>query len=180
MEASAIKGLEDIFIEVGGKLCDLIGWRRAMGQVYMLLYIADSPLSIEDMAERINMSKSTVWAIVKKLQRLCAVNKAWGKEKEGYTAERDLNVILKNGVLPELNSKLLFASSYLERANELLADFCRDASEENLAELTKYRSFIDDFTQYKNKLDFFLKQVLLLNSKNKFESGKRKAVQSLE
>ncbi len=159
MEVKVTNKLEGVFIEVGGKLCDLVGWRRVIGQVYVLLYIAERPLSLDDIVERVNMSKSTVWVAVKKLQRLCAVNITENREgKKGYyTAERDLDVIFKNGIIPELSSKLLFASSYLEQAQGLLADFRQNTKEINPKKLAKYHDFINEFAKQKDKLDFFLR-----------------------
>ncbi len=166
------KGLEDVFSEIGGKLCDLVGWKRTRGQVYVLLYISDKPLSLEDIAKLINMSKSTVWAVIKKLQKLCAVNKVWIKEtkKDGYTAEKDLDIILKNGIIPELSSKLLFAGSYLEQAEELLAN---SGQSTNPKELAKYHDFLNEFAKQKDRMDFFLKQLPLLINTNSSESKEK-------
>jgi DNA-binding transcriptional regulator GbsR (MarR family) len=164
MEAGVTNRMEDVFIELGGKLCTLIGWRRIIGQVYMLLYISDRPLSLDDIVKRVDMSKSTVWAVIKKLQRLCAVNITENQEgKKGYyTAERDLNVIFKNGIIPELSSKLLFVSSYLKQVKEMLADFQQSGGIKE--EVDKYNEFIEEINEQKARFNSLLSNLTSLLS----------------
>ncbi len=163
--------LEDVFIEMGGKLSDLIGWKRVVGQVYVLLYITNRPLPLDDIAERINISKSTVWGAIKKLQNLCALHKAWVKDerKDCFTAEQDLAVIFRNGILPGLNSKILFAGSYLEQVEGMLAGFCQNGENAVPEEAAKLYDLINEFAKQKNKIELLLKQApLLLGNTNKF------------
>jgi DNA-binding transcriptional regulator GbsR (MarR family) len=159
METDAAGKLEGVFIELGGKLCELIGWRRIIGQVYMLLYISDTPLSLSEIVERIGMSKSTVWASISKLQRLYAVSitKNVGK-KCYYTAERDFNVIFKNGIIPEFSSKLLFAGSYFKQVEGILADF--QQSEDLGGQVGNYLEFIREIKKQKAKFDSNLSSLL--------------------
>jgi DNA-binding transcriptional regulator GbsR (MarR family) len=166
MRSNTISKLENVFIELGGKLCDIIGWRRVIGQIYMLLYVSDASLSLDEIVERINMSKSTVWASITKLQRLCAVTITENIGKKCYyTAERDFNVIFKNGIIPELSSKLLFAGSYFEQAEKALADIGQDTK--NNAKTDKYHAFLSELARQRDILDFFQKQLPLLIDTNK-------------
>ncbi len=145
---------EDVFIELGGKLCDLIGWRRIIGQVYMLLYVSETALSLDEIVKRTNMSKSTVWSSIKKLQGLCAVSITENEGKKGYyVAERDFNVIFKNGIIPELSSKLLFASSYLKQVEEMLAG---SQVAETSKESDRYHELMQEINEQKSRLSCLL------------------------
>lgn len=148
--------LEYTFVEIGGSLFELIGWRKGVGQLYMLLYISEQPLSLDDIGERLNMSRSTVWLIVQKLQRLGAINKVWLREKRKayYVAEKDLAVIFKNGVIPEINSKLLFFGNYLEQAEKALTNTCTKADNEKTIE--RYQGVIDEMSKMKEKIGSLL------------------------
>ncbi len=174
METNATNQPEKVFIELGGKLCDLVGWRRVIGQVYVILYLADKPLSLDDIGERINMSKSTVWAAIKKLEKLWAVNKAGNRDgkKDSYIAERNLNTIFKNGIIPELSSKLLFAGGYLEQAEKILADFGSDMKGNE--KVAKYHNFLNEFAEQRDKLNLFLKQLPLLIDTNSPQPEERR------
>lgn len=151
-----IEKLEYTLTELGGNLCEMIGWRRAIGQVYVLLYISDRALSLDDIAERVGMSKSSVWGIIQKLQGLRAVNKVWLKEnrKDHFIAERDLGFIFKNGFLIELNSKLLLLDSYLAQAEKTLTDSGSEAGGEEIN--GRCKDFIDQTSSMKKKFSSFL------------------------
>jgi DNA-binding transcriptional regulator GbsR (MarR family) len=171
--------LDEVFIEMGGKLCDLIGWRRVVGQVYVLLYIADKPLSLDDIARRINMSKSTVWGVIKRLERLCAVNRAGIKEgkRDSYTAERDLNVILKNGIIPELSSRLLFAGGYLEQVEKALIDFQQGEDSIQKEQWSKYHALIKEINMQKAAVNGLIGRLNKLLDSGNFQMSESKTNQ---
>ncbi len=67
MNNKNIGKIEEIFLGIGRKVCRLIGWKEAIGQVFVLLYIRNQPLSLDDISALTNLSKSNVWGIVQQI-----------------------------------------------------------------------------------------------------------------
>jgi len=158
MNNENIEKIEEIFLGIGRTLCRLIGWKEAIGQVFVLLYIRNQPLSLDDISELTNLSKSNVWGIVQQLLRLGAVNKAWntGSRKDYFVAERDFDLILTKGVLPLLKTKVDFMDSYLEAANKELKFFSEGPSSKGVYGIKNYKNILDDIVRQKNKVKYFL------------------------
>lgn len=169
---------EEIFVDLGRRLCGLIGWREAIGQVYALLFVRSEPLSLDDIADATGLSKSNVWGIIQQLQDLGAARKIWTgeKRKDYFIAERDFNLILTRGIFPMLGKKAAFFDSYLENAGRELAVLRgelngQDGSDEGKS-IEKYQAMLDDIAGLKNNLQslvgvFSTLGVLANNSKEK-------------
>ena len=74
-----IQQLQDDFIETVGELCASFSISRIVGQLYALLYINREPVSLDDMVERLNVSKGNVSVNIRILENWGAVRKAWIK-----------------------------------------------------------------------------------------------------
>ncbi len=84
------------FIDTFGKLAASLGLNRVVGQIYALLYLLDNPLSLDDIAKNLKISKGNVSVNIRELESWGAVKKIWvpGSRKDYYEANQDtLNVI---------------------------------------------------------------------------------------
>ena len=54
---SRLEIAQDKFIDSIGKLCDSFGLNRFIAQLYAVLYLSDSPLSLDEIAEKLKVSK---------------------------------------------------------------------------------------------------------------------------
>ena len=158
MNEENIASVEEIFLDIGRKLCNIIGWREAIGHVYVLLYMENSPLSLDDIAKKTKLSKSNIWGIIQQLLRLGAVKKVWltGKRKDHYAAERDVDLILTRGIVPLLQSKVSFLSSYLEHAARELEVIKGELDSPDNNECKRHEDMLAEIVEQKNKLDSFL------------------------
>jgi len=150
--------IEDIFLDLGRRLCGLIGWREAIGQVFALLYVRGKPLSLDDIAKETNLSKSNVWGIIQQLQELGAVKKVWATEnrKDFFTAERDFDLILTRGILPLLKTKVAILNSYLDNAKKELYALQEDLQGGGENPLRNYEDMLKEITKQKDKLESFV------------------------
>lgn len=97
------------FIEHIGKLCDSFGLNKFVAQLYALLYLSDRPLSLDDMVERLGVSKGNISINIRELEKWGAVKNIWvkGSRKDYYEAELDLKKViankLKSGIQKRIN-----------------------------------------------------------------------------
>ena len=164
MNNKNIEKIEEVLLRIGRRACRLIGWKEAIGQVFVLLYIRNQPLSLDDICELTNLSKSNVWGIVQQLLRLGAVNKAWNTEnrKDYFVAERDFDLILTKGVLPLLKTKVDFLDSYLETARKELKSLSKGVRGKDVSIIKNYESMLDDIASQKTKAQYFISTFMSL------------------
>lgn len=89
------RGLEhalDTFIDGAGKVSSaLLGMvNKVGGQIYALLFLSDEPLSLDEIAERLHISKSNISINIRMLEEMNLVRKVWvkGSRRDFYSAER--------------------------------------------------------------------------------------------
>ena len=75
-----------------GALMEFWGFKRAMGRVWTLLYLAPDPLGAADIAERLQMSAGAVSMTLTELQKWGTIRKAWrpGERRDFYEAETSI------------------------------------------------------------------------------------------
>lgn len=148
---------KEIFLDIGRKLCGIIGWREAIGHVYFLLYVENKPLSLDDIVSKTNLSKSNIWGIIQQLLRIGAVNKVWLTEnrKDFYVAERDFNLILTRGIIPLLKTKVNYLSSCLDNAQKELVAVKKNTAVANDDSLKHYEDMLTELMGQKEKLESF-------------------------
>lgn len=88
---------KDKFIQTWGSLGTLWGINKAMAQIHALLLISPEPLSMEDVMEKLHISRGNTsmnlrqlidWGIVFKTSKA-------GERKEYFTSEKDINELAK-------------------------------------------------------------------------------------
>jgi len=91
----------DNFIEGIGHLVSSVGLSRTIGQLYAMLFLSNEPLCLDDMAERLKISKGNASVNIRELEKLGVVRKVWvkGSRKDFYEAELDLEKLIKNGIV---------------------------------------------------------------------------------
>ncbi len=91
----------DNFIEGIGHLASTAGLSRVIGQLYAMLFLSNEPLCLDDMAERLKISKGNASVNIRELEKLGVVRKVWvkGSRKDFYDAELDLEKLIKNGIV---------------------------------------------------------------------------------
>ncbi len=83
----------DSFIEAAGKIsANMLGMvNKVGGQIYALLFLSRSPLSLDEMAETLKVSKSNISINIRLLEECKLVRKVWvkGNRKDFYEATRE-------------------------------------------------------------------------------------------
>lgn len=134
-------------IDAGGRTVQTFGLNRLLGQLYTLLYLSPEPLSLDEMAAELSVSKASISIACRQLAAWGALRQVWqrGDRKDYYTAERDFKAILNGGILESLRKKLDSAQRQIERSLSMLEASGADGDQgkyiqERLKEAEKFRS----------------------------------------
>lgn len=102
----SVRELQHGTMETMGKITSFWGFSKIMGQLYGLLYLSPKPLTLDEMAENISISKGNVSINIRALERWNMVRQVWvkGDRKDFYEAETDFWRIVR-GVLKEREKK---------------------------------------------------------------------------
>lgn len=99
---------QDIIINNVNQICRKLGLNNAMAQLYVILYLSDKPLSLDDMLERLKISKGSVSVNIRALERYGAVRKVWikGSRRDYYEAEMDVVKVVVKQIKSIINDRL--------------------------------------------------------------------------
>lgn len=122
-----------------GRLARFFGFSEVMGRLYGTLLLSPEPLSLDDLASRLKISKGSVSMNVRAIERWGMAKEVWirGERKKFYAAESDLWQIIRNvlgsrerrevqtaiDVLNDSIQKLQNAESELSPADKELARY---------------------------------------------------------
>ncbi len=89
--------VETGFIDGMGQLADYWGYNKVVGWIYGLLYLQDGSLSLESVAEELQVSKGNISINIREAERLGMVKKVWkkGDRKDYYEAEPNLWQVIR-------------------------------------------------------------------------------------
>ena len=120
------------FIEHIGKLCDSFGLNKFVAQLYAVLYLSDKPLSLDDMVERLKVSKGNVSLNIRKLEKWGAVRNVWvkGSRKDFYEAELDIKKVVLNKVKSGVEKRISQVSNLLQEFNDIVESESGNMAEE--------------------------------------------------
>ncbi len=95
-----LQTVHDNMLDGLGQLSNYFGFPKVMGQIFGALLMADRPLCLDDLVERLDISKATASMNVRTLENMGMVRQVWvrgsvGKRKY-YEAETDFWQIITN------------------------------------------------------------------------------------
>ncbi len=99
---------QDKFIENIGKLCDSFGLNRFIAQLYAVLYLSEKPLSLDEIVEKLKVSKGNVSVNIRVLESWGAVRSVWvkGSRKDYYEANLDVKGVILNRVKTSIQKRI--------------------------------------------------------------------------
>lgn len=152
---------QDRFVEGMGRLATTMGVNRVVGQLYGMLFLSDKPLCLDDMVEKLKISKGNASLNIRSLEKLGMVRKVWikGDRKDFYEAELDFQKILIRGLIDAARTRMALASNTV-------------AETENLVE--KARGKLNG--EEEKKAELYLKRLQSLKRIYKFAEGMLKEV----
>src|SRR5690606_13873268 len=99
-EDATLAAVRDSMLVGLGQLSDYFGFSKTMGQLYGALLLSDSPLSLDDFVEQLDISKANASINLRTLENLGIVRQVWVRGGSGrrkyYEAETDFLQIVSN------------------------------------------------------------------------------------
>lgn len=117
---------QEVFVQGAGKIsAALLGMiNRVGGQIYALLFLSEEPLSLDDIARRLAVSKSNVSINIRMLEDYNLVRKVWvkGSRRDYYAAERVYPKKVLKDFLEKIRRTLTDAITTIERTRAKIAE----------------------------------------------------------
>ncbi|WP_395719682.1 GbsR/MarR family transcriptional regulator [Prosthecobacter sp.] len=108
------------FIDAAGNTTHSFGLGKLIGRLFALLYLSPEPLCLDQIADKLKISKASASITVRHLAAWNAVNKVEvenaADRRDFYEAELRFGVILRNGLLPGMRKKLRSAGVQIDRS----------------------------------------------------------------
>ena len=114
------RALEREFIQDFGEAYQHFGLPRLMGRIVALLLQEDGPVSLDDIASRLRVSKGPVSQVVRRLHDRGLVEKVWvpGDRRHFYEATDDIFGRAFTTHTKKLESNLVLARRFVARTTE--------------------------------------------------------------
>jgi len=153
----------NIFIEALGRIFSLYGFPDALGHIYGLLFLSDRPLGLDDIAQELGVSKSTVSNNIRILEGVSFIHKVWvkGSRRHYYEVERNMSKVIMETIQKNYEKELEIIVKASESCKDLLAEVI-ESSDEGLKEKAKfYYQHIDNLENQSKRLGRKLAEILL-------------------
>ncbi len=100
---------QDVFLGKINQICSKFGLNNIMAQIYAIMYLSGKPMSLDDMVERLKISKGGASINIRALERYGAVRKVWvkGSRKDYYEAESDIAKVITDRIRSMAHSRLV-------------------------------------------------------------------------
>lgn len=128
-----LEEVQNRFLENIEKMSDDFGLNGFVAKLYGVLYLKAKPLSLDEMAEVLGVSKGNVSINIRILETWGAVRKVWvkGSRKDYYEAHLDIKKVFLNKVKAGLQKRISEVSNMINESNKLLASAKAELSEED-------------------------------------------------
>ena len=173
--SSPAEEIREGLMDAMGRITSFWGFSRIMGQLYGLLYLSPRPLTLDEMAESLTISKGNVSINIRALERWNMVKTVWvkGDRKDYYEAETDFWKIVK-GILREREKKEFdLALDSMSRLLHKSAEAQKAAKSAEAAFVLERLKMLEDFIQ---TMDRFVAVLMTLEDlkRNLFGLTKKK------
>lgn len=167
MNGNLVKA-QDIFLSRVNHICTKFGLNNIMGQLYAILYLSHKPLSLNDMVERLKISKGSASVNIRALERYGAVRKVWvkgGSRKDYYEAETDIYGVITDRLKLIVQIRLNEADDMVKSSSYALSSVNSTSKEEKEA-IRVFKERLNTLKNLQNKAQtlFNLFDSGLLNS----------------
>jgi len=173
---------QDVFLDKVNRICGRFGLNDIMAQIYSILYLNNKCMSLDDMVERLKISKGSASVNIRALERYGVVRKVWvkGSRRDHYEAETDIARVVMDRVRSMAESRLTEVSDMVSSSVEALNSVSSSDQEEKdaIAVFKERLATLKDFQNKTQSLFNMLNSGILKNiltSKSK-KNAKKKAL----
>jgi len=130
--------IEQEVVSIFGRIVQLLGMPRSLGQIYGLIYISPQPICMDDLVTRLGISLGSASQGLRQLRILKAIRVAYvpGQRRDHFVPETEFRKLLANFVDDQLRPQLEAGQGALAHLDSLIV-------RESAAAQEHYRSRID-------------------------------------
>ncbi len=129
--------VQDSMLDGLGQLSGYFGFSKVMGQLYGSLLLSAEPMSLDDLMERLSISKANVSMNMRTLEHMGMVRQVWvrgkGDRRKYYEAETDFIQVITKILSGREMRDVERALSVMEDNNTLLTQIMGDLDVEDKA-----------------------------------------------
>lgn len=144
---------QDVFLEKINQICSKFGLNNVMVQLYALLYL-NKTMSLDEMAERLKISKGSVSVNIRALENYGAVRRVWikGSRRDHYEADTDIYKVIMNRVKSLVQDRFQDIEDMIESSSKALnsANSISNNEEEN-GVIKLFQQRLDELKRLKHK-----------------------------
>lgn len=133
---------QDVFLDKINTICNKFGLNNIMAQLYAILYLSAKPLSLDDMVERLKISKGSASVNIRALERYGVVKRVWvkGSRKDYYEAELDISKVIMDRIQAMAKVRLSEIDSMINSSHEAIGQvLSQNGAEEESVKVFKDR-----------------------------------------
>jgi len=142
----AVEDARERVIEAMARAAEVYGVQQSYGRLYGVLYFAEEPQSLDDLAEHSDYAKSTVSTAMQGLERLHLVRRRSlpGEGKRAFfEAERDLWQVFQRFLENEVMREIRIMGRALDDAEATLEDVDDDRARRDLERVRELKTLYD-------------------------------------
>jgi DNA-binding transcriptional regulator GbsR (MarR family) len=162
LEQERLLQARDIMVDAFGRVYAMFGMPEVVGRIYGLLFFADQPLGLEDIASELEVSKATVSIHIRFLEGMKNVRKVWvkGSRRDYYEAERNTGKIMAEHLQSSFINEREITLEAAGRSREVLNDLRQSSDPAILNQASLFGQYLDNLEEdYEWSLQFFKQMV---------------------
>lgn len=142
----------DHFIQGMSRITHFWGFPKAMGAVYGAIYLSPTPVSLDELAKQVMVSKESVGTHIHTLERLNIVHKQADQvdDEDYYTAEADFWQVMKSIMQERETNEFSLALRTVDESLDMVDEADMPTEEAYLSDFyqERIRSMQDFFSQF--------------------------------
>lgn len=156
--------IEEEVLEAAANLAESVSINRTVAQLYALLYIRPEPVSLEELAERLKISKGAASVNIRILEEWNAVKKiiVQGSRKDYYIAEEDFTKVILERIAKGLSKRFATLKAQIEKVQNSLSELKKENGTK--PQILFYEQRIKKVREAQNKAEKILKEIPKLRS----------------
>jgi len=168
----SLAAVNDSTVAGVGRLARFFGFSEVMGRLYGTLLLSPQPLSLDDLASGLRISKGSVSMNMRSLERWGMAEEVWmrGERKKYYAAEPDLWQVIRNVLNSRERREVQLALQVLSDSVEKLQLADDDLAQEEQELAAFYLGRIADLQSFFRFAQMALETVLGSDSSLDFEA----------
>ena len=154
---NSLEAAQQYLIKSAGWMSQDLGLGRIIGEVMAVIYVTKDPLSLDDIAAKLDLSKAAISIATRQLDKLSLLERVRtrGDRKTYYKTSEHFSASLQKGILEMLRAKLQSGKEVFEQVDKILEKVEDTEDKDYLA------SQLERAKKIRNKVDLLLNNPLM-------------------